>query len=507
MFSKLKRFSSCFICLIFYIFLFANNFGNINQTCKAADTGTTFIPLVNIKDSFNGHAIWWPNDDWDTYFDNGAIPENWNQSIDEYKNLSHGLDGYSAFYTSDPDRNNGVGGLPTDGKVTIGGVPFILQQNENKKDCIRLNSTTPSINPISLSYLFANNTNTTNKSLKFKNIYVMGVVAGPNAGNAFKINGSYNYYNGSTYEEHNYGGDDVIGSLYDYFANTDNDTIGGNSYTRDYYVRKCNANYWINNNQSDIQYRPNNTELSNPNIQCCKIDTKSAQLQTLGVSYSDASNGEQFCCIFAITAEVETDLVASDITYRGFELDFLDNDQYTIRSKRLEASVEPIFNNCAFYSNDDNNGIGYTSYLFKHCKQNTTYYCRVTKMDDTYSYLTVKTLPGRRLKLTAYTTPKKYNGTQQRLIDSVEIMDAGTSDNPENINISTYSDYETFKENIYLRIKNSNYDTGWHNLNYLNSLTAMNAGTYYVYYFIDDDVEPLRFYIPTALSAEITISN
>ena len=118
-------------------------------------------------------------------------------------------------------------------------------------------------------------------------------------------------------------------------------------------------------------------------------------------------------------------------------------------------------------------------------------------------------MPGKRLRLKAYNTPVTFNGSYQQLINSVKIIDAGTEQEPTEIDVSNDS---LFKNNIYLRINDVNedetspsYDTGWHNLNNLPQLNALNVGTYYLYYFIDTDY--LYDYISTALSAEIVTSN
>lgn len=445
--------------LIFYIFLFTNNFSDINKICKAADSSITFIPLTNIKDSFNGHAIWWPNDNW---------------------NDVQGV-GDSAFYTFDPSRNNGVGGLPTDGKVTIGGLPFILQQNSEGNDCFKLNKSKTTISSMSLSYLFANNTNTKNKSLKFKNIYVMGILTDPDNGEIsndnFEINGNFSYNDGSySYSR--------SGKLYDYFSTPDT-----NTYIQDYCVRNR-----LNNNYVGSKNGP-------PNIQCCKFETTSfPQLESIGLTYygADSDNENKFCCIFAITAEVETDLTSSNVGCRNFAI----SASYYIQ--KFEAFKNPNFENDQVEEYSpvrDTTGI-----ICTEEEPETTYYCRITKKSDsTYSYITVTTLPANRLKLTALAPPKIYNGNYQQLINSIQIINTGTKYESKNEDVSTYDDYDKFKENIYLRIKDAgSYDTGWYNLNSLSSLTAMNAGVYYVYYFIDVGTDKLSEYDSEALSAELT---
>ena len=467
MFSKLKRFLSVSLCLIFYIFLFAGNFGG-NSVCSAAESSTIkkYVP-IDLSGNFNRDAIWGTGDDWDTQFKNNVDNTTSDDYKDAYKVDYHGVDGYAAFYTTNSGRNYGIGGLPTDGKVSVGNIPFHLNTSGDN-DCLRLGWGNEKIFQKEINLKMNDTTNITN----ITNLYILGITAGKSP-NGTSPPTQFWYTVSSDSSQ----GSKTESNLYNYFANPstwendiNNDTnIVG--YTQNYHVRTCSRGV----------YRPNENLQDKPNMQCCKLNTEGLTWDNnnkLTIEYHTANGDDaygkgQFLVIFAVTAEVEYDnnITLSDIKHDSFKIEC-----GTEGSKQVKISTTKGLNSESM-----------TTAVFPYTPEayeGTTYYCTI--YDDTkkaYYYFEVMTK--KSLKLVAQIpSGLVYNGAAQQLVTGCSTLNANDAARPE-------SENTLLKANIYLRIKNATgtptRDTEWCNLNSLANLTAINAGTYNIYYYIDED--------------------
>lgn len=513
------------------------NFGN-SRVFAAGETingDTTLIPLMKINALFNGHAIWWPDDDWNTQFKNN-MPSNshdngqpgYGKSDDEYKEYNHGIDGYGAFYSNVPDRNDDQGGLPADGILNIGDVPFIFQQNSNGTDCIRLskdNSSTSFCFP-DRHYSTTTSTSTIYEEgflgydAKYKNLYVTGLVGGDV--NNSNVNYHFNAYDLRSdsnrrkllYETTN---SSNPRHFLDYFSSTtnlnnDKQTTGGiYNYTQNYGIRQLTR---------DTLYRPNDLQSDPPNIQCSKVsvsDNKKIQDLKISLTNPNSLSNNQYLCIFGITAEIATDLQATDITSDSFLVSYKNSSQ---KIKKLEL--------CEMYPDFDTNdttikqidktysgsNIENTKSIV-YCRPNTIYYVRTTDESGYMSYLRVKTVGNEENKRTANfkITGKNriFNGQDQLLITEAELLDDWSDlglDAIENL-----LETNIFRLNVYLKLTNSSvddgsetYSTGWWNINNLDKLKAKNAGTYYLYYYVNKNNDILQYYDFPSENVTFTIS-
>ena len=452
------------MCLVFYIFLFMNSFGG-NFLCSATDsttvTPTKYVPIDITGNEVNANAIWGTADNWNDF--KNSVPDNItsNEDKDAYKNYNHGVDGYAAYYTkshNETESHNETGGIPNDGKVSVGNIPFQIKASWNN-DCVRLGWGN--------DQQFTKQINLSTSNIK--NLYILGVTAG-NSPNKISPPTKFWYTVSSDSSQ----GTKKVANLYNYFANpstwgNDANIIG---YTQNYHVRTCSREI----------YRPTSDSDDKPNMQCCKLDTSGLTLDNnnkLTIEYhtsNDSSENDgkgQFLVIFAITAEVEYDnnITLSDVKHDSFKIAC-----ETSGDKQVKISTTKGLNSESM-----------TTAVFPYTPEayeGTTYYCTI--YDDTkkaYYYFEVMTK--KSLKLVAQIpSGLVYNGAAQQLVTGCSTLNANDAARPE-------SENTLLKANIYLRIKNatgtSELDTGWCNLNSLANLTAINAGTYNIYYYIDED--------------------
>ena len=482
------------------------------ETPTTVSGSTTMIPLTGINNLFNGHVIWGPGDDWDADFKNNP-PSQLNNNpelLDKYKEIDHGLDGYGAFYTFNPDRNGGGGGLPPDGEVTIDGdsssgdIPFIVKQNDNGRDCIRLDKNHPETNVCS---------NLLESGTTYKNLYILGTLAGgssdPKTVTVSTTYGSSSYT--KTYANQ--------GPFYNYLTPTEDlERYKSNGQLFDY-TRK----YGIRQLTRDNIYRPNDSQTTPASLQCTKIPITSGY-ETLK-SIKITANGledEQYLCIFGLTAQITTVFSSNYISSTDIDIQST-GISYT---KTFGFFESPDFNNSVpFLSGSATSGNRFSTGFLP----NTTYYYRVTRSSSPYAYyLRVKTLmpPNnnkRKLNLDFNGFNKFFNGLKQRLVNEPNIKYIGPpfSQHYCTLTSTTYtgipyerdvSNHDILKSNIFARLSDAKtendpetFNTGWHDLNHIDQLCAVNAGTYYVYYYINQNNDTLKCCTYPAESATITV--
>ena len=513
-----KRFFSIIICFMFQFFMIGSDFLKVyaedGETPTTVSGSTTMIPLTGINNLFNGHVIWGPGDDWDADFKNNP-PSQLNNNpelLDEYKEIDHGIDGYGAFYTFNPDRNGGGGGLPPDGEVTIDGdsssgdIPFIVKQNDNGRDCIRLEKQNPSTQLC--SDLLAAGT-------KYQNLYILGTLAGGNSSNK-SCTVETGYGSGSSKVSYSC-------EFFDYLTPTANlETYKANGQLFDYTQK-----YGIRQLTRDSIYRPNDSQTTPVNLQCVKIPITNSSYKTIKSIKITANDLEddQYLCIFGVTADITTKLPAPYVTSNEFQID-ITQDSFTV----YEAFQSPYFsisNRYDYISIKSN-----IHYLWDwELLPNKNYYLRFTRSTNNpiYYYLRVKTLippnnKKRTLNLAFDGFTQMFNGQYQNLInapkvtyikppfshtfaDSVGYTYTGI---PYECNVS---DQDLFKSNIFVRLSDAKtendpetFNTGWHDLNHIDQLCALNAGTYYVYYYINQNNDTLKCCTYPAESATITVT-
>ena len=483
---------------IFQIFVISSIIINIFAT-DSIYTSTPirkFIP-INLTFSEPGNGIWGNGDDWNTKFATESA-----EVTEEFKSRQFGVDGTRAFYTKSnyeqsvesissssqtvnnhipddgsyiPNQNIPESGLPDDGRCTIGGIPFNFN-SENGDDCIKFCPELQMKNyDISLASL---------KGFKIKNLYIMGT------GGAILDNhmatATIKFYDTDENELNKY---EQTLNIYDWYNKAKMEEAKGNldSHLWDY------KNYGVRN----LDIRDGGYDETGTHIQCWRLNKFSDNLsgsfedEQLGkinidfnVSLRDSNVDYTYhdgCCfvIFAVTAEVEYDdnITLSDIKHDSFRIycKTSGNKQFKIKTN---SGV-----------NNENMKTLRFPYTYSGANNDSTYYCTIYDPDkNAYYYFEVKTK--KMLNLLISSSNKVYNGKKQQLIDKVKIIDTET--NNVLADTSVYGNNE-FKDNVYLRIESpnsniKNYETRWFNLSNLDKLTAANAGTYYIYYYIEKDV-------------------
>lgn len=441
MFSKLKRFLSVSLCLIFYIFLFAGNFGG-NSVCSAAERATVkkYVP-IDISSNFNSNGIWGTDDsEWEELQASTESPK--------------GVDsGSKVFYTAASDRNNGTGGLPADGKITIGNIPFnfnILKGYDN----IKLSSA-----------IDVETANIILGGIKVKNLYILG--AAGSVGTANKSKAGIKIYNENDEEIKEYAQELDV---YDWCDTSDMDTVKGKDESsivdyKGYYARHMSNSSYPENVHTLQCYRLN--KFSGNTF----IDKK---INKFEINFTGEGSTQDACfTIFAVTAEVEDDgnITLSDVKHDSFKIECGTEDSKQVNiSKTKGLSNESMETKMFPYTHKADEG--------------TTYYCTIyDKTKKAYYYFDVTAK--KSLKIVVQTpSGLVYNGAAQQLVTGFSTLDASNHEySGDELNL--------LKSHIYLRIKNATgtptRDTGWYNLNSLANLTATNAGTYSVYYYLDED--------------------
>ena len=447
MFFRLKRFLSVSLCFLFYFILFAGNFCG-NSVCDASHGASSirkFIP-IDISSNFNSNAIWGKGDSWDDFA---------TQVTDRRK----GVDGAYAFYTNSNHNSNG---MPDDGRATIGGIPFNFH-SQNGDDCIKLcpalNQTTHDVNI---------------GGIKVKNIYIIGTAGAINTG--YTSEAEVKIYDKSNNEITKYA---QKLDVYDWYDQTTLDNVKGKErssivdYKR-YGDRAVNGDYiysnacvqcWRLNKFSDSDTTFDNEEIGKINVTFNGNKTKKTD--------GSSSIGPECCfTIFAVTAEVKYDdnIKISDVKHNSFKIAC-----ETEGEKKVKITTTEGLNS---------EGMTTVRLPYTQIVAEGINYCTIYDPDkNAYYYFAITTK--KSLKLVVQTHSNLvYNGAAQKLVTEVQTLNAEGNPRPEDENT-------LLKANIYLRIINVPgtpiRDTGWHNLNYLANLTATNAGTYNVNYYIDED--------------------
>lgn len=456
MFSKLKRFLSVSLCLIFYIFLFAGNFGG-NFVCSATESATVkkYVP-IDISSNFNTNEIWGIDEDWSN------ITGRWGH-----------------YYTKAPGRNNNADGLPTDGKITISNIPFNINVSSGN-DCINVSSST---------------TGTINFStpIKVKNLHVLGTLNGLNSG---KYTNPDNF-NVEFYDENN---NEItqytqILDAYDWCYPRKDGVV-----TRDNITKKVRgletiissgiSGETVGSDKSSLvgykNYNVRNADKegqavyysSNPAMQCWRLNKftddstsfEDNQIKTIKFNKIDESLSNLM--IFGITAEVEPDendnITISDVKYNQLKIACGTSSNKQVKIFTTEGL--------------DNEGMTTTEFPYNPTVTEGTNYCTIYDPDkNAYYYFAVTTK--KSLKIVVQTpSGLVYNGAAQQLVTGCSTLDANGNPRPAD-------EDELLKPNIYLRIENSTgtpaHKTDWYNLNSLENLTATNAGIYNIYYELD----------------------
>ena len=442
MFFKLKRFLSVSLCFIFYIFLFAGNFGG--NSCNAAHgldgSIKKFIP-INISSNFNSNEIWGIDEDW------SKITKRWGH-----------------YYTKAPGRNNNADGLPTDGKITISNIPFNLKvksdsvsnSNSDNDDCINVSN--DKVVEINFS-----------TPIKVKNLYILGTLNGldPSA-----------YENPDNFDVKFYDENDTIIEKYTQILDA-----------YDWCYSRYELNQIIKAGTSSLvgykDYNVRNEDSggqavyygSNPAMQCWRLnkftDNTSFDKEIKKIKFNKNGSSTSNLMIFGVTAEVEYDnnITLSDIKHDSFKIAC-----ETSGDKQVKISTTEGLNSESMETK---------MFPYTHkADEGTTYYCTIyDKTKKAYYYFDVTAKKSLKIVVRAPSN-LVYNGAAQRLVTEVQTLDVNGAARPVDKNT-------LLKANIYLRVMNAEgtpiHDTGWYNLNSLANLTATNAGTYIVYYYVDED--------------------
>ena len=469
MFFKLKRFLSVSLCFIFYIFLFASNFGG--NSCNAAHgldgSIKKFIP-INISNDFNSNEIWGIDEDW------SKITKRWGH-----------------YYTKAPGRNNNADGLPTDGKITISNIPFNLKvksdsvsnSNSDNDDCINVSNDT--VVEINFS-----------TPIKVKNLYIIGTLNGFNPSthenpDNFNVEFYDEKSNNITQYTQNLDAYDWCYPRKDTSITRDKETIevkgletiietgkSGESCESDESSLMGYKDYNVRNEDKEGQVVYFSGK---PAMQCWRLNKfnsdntsfESNQISKITFKKTDSTTPSNLM-IFGVTAEVEYDnnITLSDIKHDSFKINC-----GTEGNKQVKISTTEGL---------DNEGMTPTEFPYTPTVTEGTNYLTIYDGDKN-SYYYFKVTTKKSLKLAVRTqSGLVYNGAAQQLIKEVLTLDANNNPRPADAD-----EDELLKANIYLRIENATgtptHDTGWHNLNELENLTATNAGTYIVYYYVDED--------------------
>ena len=274
-------------------------------------------------------------------------------STESYRNAN--LDGYGAFYSA---ARNTSGGLPTDGVMAIGSVPYQLANESNGSaydgnDSIRLTNESPSRTIYLDTYG------------SYEKIYVLGTAGGPGASNYANFKVTLTYTDNST--------DVTTYRLYDWY-NTGR-TAGVEKYTGVRRILLSNGSFDGSTGGGPVLQSA--TINSNPS----KL-LKSVTFTLAGVNdSSSALNGKRiYCGVYAVTGAVNGNApeapvitATSDIYGAGFTADWDEvkgADYYY-----LDVSETPDFS--SFVGEFNNKKIDGTTAHIDKLRNGTRYYCRV----------------------------------------------------------------------------------------------------------------------------------
>ena len=417
---------------------------------------TKFAP-IDVSGYFNSNEIWGMGEAWNN------INSRWGH-----------------YYTKDPERNNNADGLPVDGKITISDIPFNVNTS-NGNDCINVSNNTA----VEINF---------STPIKVKNLYIIGTLNGFNPSthenpDNFNVEFYDENSNKITQYTQNLDAYDWCYPRKDTSIMRDKKTIevkgletiietgkSGESCESDESSLVGYKDYNVRNEDKEGQVVYFSGK---PAMQCWRLNkfdndnTSFEDNQISRITFQKTDNTTPSnLMIFGVTAELEEDLNVSDIKHDQFKIAC---GSGISGNKQVKISTT---------EGPNNEGMTDATFPYTPTVSEGTNYCTIYDSDkNAYYYFEVTTKKSLQL-VVKIPSGLVYNGAAQQLVTGVATLNANDAARPE-------SENTLLKANIYLRIKNatgtSELDTGWCNLNSLANLTAINAGTYNIYYYIDED--------------------
>lgn len=440
------------ISMIFTMFLYIFSFFCSANSGVVASSKRQFVP-INISGQFNSNAIYGKGDNWKTDF-------NYSQSTEQtWRKL--GVDGRRVLYTEENATHYGDEDesycFPNSGMDNIGNVPFEYNANTGN-DCIKLNK-----------YLNDTNVNINIGNLKVKNLYMIATCGNLDVGRVSEANVKFFGEDGNAISSYS-----QTLEVYDWY-DTNNIEISKNNSGAILDYKKYNTILMPYTNYSNNGATISCYRLDNFNNESTKFDQTISKINVqFEGKVPDSSQTSRYgyqenACfdIFAITAELEWDeeISISDISYNQFKINFgpggTTGDIYVSETEGI--NIRDMETNKSFpYTKSVTEG---RHYCTLHNSNTNAYYYFI--VDTKKSLKLVLDLPQNLV----------YNGLPHQMILSSIIKDAKN-------NIRTDTDLPT----VYLRINKSNQtdNPDWKTSENLNNITATDAGTYYVYYYIDN---------------------
>lgn len=314
---------------------------------QAAFDSVQFEPLEIASSSLNGNAIWGLTED-----ASGCA-----------------LDDSAYFYADSSKRNNGIGGLPVNGKLTTtNGTPYCLASGEdtekayNGNDCIQLNAGTKSVT-MNLQTIGA-----------YEKIYVLATAGGPGKGNYADFNVTLTYTDGTT-SSTNY-------RLYDWF-----DLSPVENVEQYYNVARRNI--------SGGSYDGVTDSSGGPILQSATISSEKSKLLKSITFNLNGKNGSSdssglYCGIFAVSGATPQGVTSAPVATKATDINksasgpcFTANWNAVTgaNSYVLDVATDRNFTNILSSYNNKNVG-STTSYKVSGLKADTTYYYRVRAVND-----------------------------------------------------------------------------------------------------------------------------